>query len=482
MGKIGVAMTVQNRTVQTKRAISNWKKNLPKGCVFIVVDDGSDVPFEYDGDYFRFEKSVGIARAKNKCLELLEDAGVEHAFLADSDIWPKSPQWYKPYCNSPEPHLSYQFLDLAGPVKLHDTKRIFQDAEHKAHSCQRGALLYYHLPTILPRVGGMDPVFGRAIGEHTELADRIHAAGLTTFRYADVIESFRLWHSMDEHRESERTLNKKELDAIVGTNIEVWKKRRKDGVASFVPYRENPSPKNKRNVIITCLLTSFQDPQRGYTWSPDVSVVSPWVESVERWGLDGVLIADQLKKMPRGYAHTKVHKVGEPVREYMNVYYLRWLHIYQYLRDHEEIEWVWCTDGSDVTILRDPFEDMKPSTLYVGVENARVGCQWMRKNHPASVLQEAIDKYASRTLLNAGVVGGERKLVMELAHRIQSLYQDIEIDRFEKLEKQGKEIGDMAAFNKVCYDHFASRLSYGPHVTTEFRSNQPTEEARFQHK
>lgn len=69
---------------------------------------------------YRFEENVGIARHKNKCLELLADAGCEHLFLFDDDAYPLVEDWWRPYVDSPEPHLMRIFLDLAGPRKMRD--------------------------------------------------------------------------------------------------------------------------------------------------------------------------------------------------------------------------------------------------------------------------------------------------------------------------------------------------------------------------
>jgi hypothetical protein len=46
----------------------------------------------------------------------------------------------------------------------------------------------------------------------------------------------------------------------------------------------------------------------------------------------------------------------------MNVYFRRWLH-WQHLRDHPEYRFVWCTDGTDVEMLRAPWEEMQPGSL-----------------------------------------------------------------------------------------------------------------------
>lgn len=472
--KIGVAITVHNRFKESDECIRRWRSMLPPGAVMVVVDDGSDIP--YPRADFRFEQSVGIARAKNKCLELLEDLDVSEYFLSDNDCWPISKDWYKPYIASSEPHLSYQFLDFAGPAKLHDVVELYRDKEHFALSGQRGCMLYYN-QSVLTEVGGFDPIYGRSLYEHTDLANRIHAAGLTTWRYPDVVNSNKLWHSMDEYREVRRTIKKEELDELVKRNVVIHNNRHAIRYKAFVPYREEPF--GNKDVLITTLLTSNVDPQRGVKWRASSEAIAPWLESVERGGWNGVVLADELtQKDLRGYS-AKVERVNSSK---MNVYYQRWLHIYQYLREHSEIQWVWCTDGSDVEVLRDPFKDMISGKLYTGTESTLVDNHWMRDNHPSKVLRDAINTYRSKQLLNAGVVGGDRWTVMDFSQQIVTLYNDIQFTRFWSKDRSQEDIGDMAAFNKIAYDQYGGSLITGPEITTEFKKNADNGTAKFKHK
>ncbi|EUA60279.1 putative phage protein [Mycobacteroides abscessus 1948] len=59
--------------------------------------------------------------AKNRCIAELMDLGCDHLFLADDDVWPTVDEWWKPYVESPEPHLSFQWpsggADTASPTK-----------------------------------------------------------------------------------------------------------------------------------------------------------------------------------------------------------------------------------------------------------------------------------------------------------------------------------------------------------------------------
>lgn len=476
MTKIGVAITTHNRNEIAQDTVRRWRALLPRGAVLVVVDDASDVPFP-DAD-FRFEKNVGIARAKNKCIEILEDLGVTDYFLADNDCYPIHKEWYKPYVNSPEPHLSYQFPDLKGPVKLRDMKELHRDDDHVAFSGQRGCMLYYS-GEVFHSVGGFDPIYGRALYEHSDLANRLHAVGLTTWRYADVADSHKYWYSHDENCTVGRTIGPKELSSLLDRNVNIHSTRLATGYSAYVPYRDQPQ--GSRNVVITTLLTANVDPQRGHKWPANASILSDWTESIERFEVEGVILADELTKLPRGYSCSKVQRVKAST---VNVYYQRWVHIYQYLRENDDIQWVWCTDGSDVEILRDPFEGMQTGKLYTGYEDSLVGCQWMRNNHPSESLQSFIKTYKKSTLLNAGVVGGDRETVMKLAKGIIDEYYDTETKRFWGMDStpSSSEVGDMAAFNKAAYLLFGSDVVTGPEIVTEFKAYKDNGLAKFKHK
>ncbi|MEG5657437.1 glycosyltransferase family 2 protein, partial [Enterobacter hormaechei] len=158
---IGIAITTHDRADVLKSSLQQHMKHLPAGALVVVVDDGSKpaavVP---DGVHLlRHETSLGIVASKNASLTALMDAGCEHLFLWDDDAWPIADNWHLPYIESPEPHLAYQFLDLAGTNKLNDLSELYRDDQHVAYTGQRGVMLYYHRSAI-EKVGGFDPVYG----------------------------------------------------------------------------------------------------------------------------------------------------------------------------------------------------------------------------------------------------------------------------------------------------------------------------------
>lgn len=454
--KVGIAISTHQRPEVLKRAIEQHMKYLPAGALVVVIDDGSKpaavVP---DGvQLLRHETSLGIVASKNASLSALMDAGCEHLFLWDDDAWPIADGWHLPYIESPEPHLAYQFLDLAGRNKLNDMAELFRDDKHIAYTGQRGVMLYYHRSAI-EKVGGFDPVYGRGMYEHSDLALRIHNAGLTTWAYADVVGSENLIHSLDEHEAVERSVPKPDRQALVERNVKIHNERRDAGFTGYVEYRQ------QRDVVITTLLTSQPDPQRGtkLTASPDLLV--KWAASLRQ--CCRIALVDELHAAP---AEVELCPVADVQ---MNVYFRRWLHIWQHLRDHPEYRFVWCTDGTDVEMLRAPWEEMEPGKVYVGSEPKTYADAWAKQHHPERIYQEFIEAHHGDVMLNAGLLGGIRADVMAFAHGIIRLYYRIESYRFWKKEQAGAAVGDMLAFGIVAKS-FGDRIVTGPRIHTVFKS------------
>lgn len=352
--RIGIAITSHNRPDVLNRAIKQHIKHLPAGALVVVIDDGSKpVAVVPDGvQLLRHQTSLGIVASKNASLTALMDAGCEHLFLWDDDARPSLIIGTCLTSNHPS-HTAYQFLDLAGRNKLNDMAELYRDDKHVAYTGQRGVMLYYHRSAI-EKVGGFDPVYGRGMYEHSDLALRIHNAGLTTWAYSDVVGSEKLIHSLDEHEAVERSVPRPDRQALVERNVKIHNERRDSGFTGYVEYRQ------QRDVVITTLLTSQPDPQRGTKMTASPDMLSKWAASLRQCGR--IALVDELLTAP---ADVELYLVPDVK---MNVYFRRWLHIWQHLREHPEYRFVWCTDGTDVEMLRAPWEEMEAGKVYVGSE------------------------------------------------------------------------------------------------------------------
>ncbi|MGC0786751.1 glycosyltransferase family 2 protein [Pantoea agglomerans] len=466
---IGIAISTHNRHDVISRALDHHLKFLPAGALVVVIDDGSAKPVTAPEGVrvIRHDVSRGIVAAKNASLEALIDAGCEHLFLWDDDAWPIAGGWERPYIESPEPHLAYQFQDFATGKKLNDIAVLYHDDRHIAYTGQRGVMLYYHRSAV-EKVGGFDSIYQRGMYEHSDLALRIHNAGLTSWAFADVVGSEKLIYSLDEHQAIERSVPKTDREAQVKRNVTIHNERRNNGYTGYAEYRQ------QRNVVITTLLTSQPDPQRNVKMTSSPDLLAAWAASVK--GGDAVVLADELNTAPAGASLVAVPDVK------MNIYFRRWLHIWQHLRDHPEYHFVWCTDGTDVEMLQQPWQEMEEGRIYAGSEPKTYADPWAKQSHPESLYQAFIDEHRNDVMLNAGLLGGTRADVMAIAHGIVRLYYHTESLRFWGKEQSGTSVGDMMAFGLVAY-RYRDRLVTGPRINTVFKSEGIGKEfALWRHK
>lgn len=470
--RIGVAVTTRNRWDVAGETVDAVLARTPRGTPVVVVNDaGDDPPSDWyqwpEIEFYRFNENVGIARAKNKGLELLEQQGVEHFFLFDDDAYPLVDDWWEPYVDSPEPHLMRIFPDLAGPNKLNDVKEIYRGHGHVAYTSPRGVMLYAHR-SVLDAVGGMDPGFGLWGYEHGDWSNRIYSAGLTTWRFADVDQGAELIYSLDEHEAVDRSvegfrraeqvrLNKPRYDAQYNTT-------------TFHNFRE------EIDVVLSCVYTKGRDNQRPDAVPLTTAAVGTLAASLAGHELrvftdepDPVELAD----VKHRWVHTQLGVE--------NLYFQRWYDYWRWLRDHPEVRYVWCVDGTDVEMLNEP-GPYELGKIYLGSEPGRIGDGWLRRNHPIASVQKLVRDQPDRTLLNAGLVGGEREVVMEFLHDLIRAHQDSLIDHFHA---QGDHagVGDMGLFNVVArLPKWDERRVFGSLINTEFKAYARSDASWWRHK
>lgn len=199
--------------------------------------------------------------------------------------------------------------------------------------------------------------------------------------------------------------------------------------------------------VVTCLLTAYPDPQRGYTWPCDPATVEKLAESVRRHGFRFVVLHDE-------------EPVSEPTfgewvwvdRKHPNVYFARWQHIADWLSTSID-EFVWAVDGSDVVMLHEPRPER--GLLYVGSETLPVGNPWLYELHPS--VRPWIERNKDETMLNAGIVGGETSVVRKFVRELAATANEVDV-------------GDMGVFNEVARsERWKRKLRFGESVHTRFK-------------
>lgn len=461
---IGIAITTHNRYEVFKKTLEAVKKH-SKGCEIIVVDDGSDVPVK-EAD-FRFDDPQGIAVAKNKCIELLIKAGCEHLFLFDDDTYPQKNQWFKPYIEAGEPHLMYIFKDFKEGTKLKDTQILYKNSKTIAYSHPRGCLLYYHKSAI-ETAGAMNHIFGKWGWEHPEHSERIYNLGLTSFKYMDVLNSNELIYSSDEHRSVVSTCWGKERLAQIQKNKSIYEKLQNNKTRLPLDHTK------ANNVILTCFFTNQIDPHRNEFMKNDIELLMPLINSMN--GQKIVILHDSLTKIPKikNVEFIKVETSESP-------YWERWIQYYKYLINNPDIDNLFTVDGTDVEMLKNPFYHILPNEVYVGYESEKLGCKYMYAHHPARFIQSFLRKNASLPLLNAGILGGNKDLIMEFIRKMLDVYNENKHNVLSKIDHPVGN-GDMAVFNYVARSYFGNKINFGKHVNTVFKKYEYTDYSWFKHK
>lgn len=180
MNKIGIGITsTSNRAEMARNTLTMMREYLPKDAKLVIVTD-----------------TEGIAKAKNQCLALLDEA--VHIFLFDDDTHPIAHNWWMPYVFSGMKHLCFTFSHLANGGKNGNRELIKEVDGIKYYQNPSGCMLYLHRDC-LDAVGGFDERYDVYSYEHVTLSLRIHNAGLTPYPFMDVANSLELFYSHDYH-------------------------------------------------------------------------------------------------------------------------------------------------------------------------------------------------------------------------------------------------------------------------------------------
>jgi glycosyltransferase involved in cell wall biosynthesis len=455
--KIGIGITTHNRHVNADKCLSEVKRTAPKGAKIVIVDDASDVPFK--DATFRFRHNVGIAGAKNKCLELLDDC--DYVFLFDDDTWPKSDNWWEPYIQSGIHHLSFTFDRLVNGAL--NGNGVFK-TEHglKYHYNPCGCVLFFTRECI-EAVGGFNIGFGQYGNEHVDLSVRAYNAGMVPHPFMDVVNSIGLFYSLDY-------LSR--VKSSVKNRTGINKTRPLIGKAGKLPYQTTFEP----FTVLTCYFNYANDPQRGNRLKPDVKNVIALCNSVTDKGGKVVLFHDCFEQYPHieGVEFIKIN----PDDNY-NPYIIRHKVYMDYLSGAKVTGPVFGVDSTDVVCLSSP-RNVQENTLYTGNEHGQiVNNDWLKndeKPYAATIAdyKRIIEPHKYDILLNCGIIGGQKETYLEFLQHFWSV-----------AKIHGKHIRtstDMPLGNYVFFKHFDGRIVSGEPVNTKFKHFERVNGVWFQHK
>ena len=455
--KIGVAITTHNRREVFYKNLINIQKHLPKGAELVIVDDCSDVRVP---NAYRFSNNVGISVAKNKCIELLLERGCEHLFLFDDDCYPIVDGWELPYINSGEKHLSFTWAGRHNYAVLSDENGI----KEYSHPC--GCMLYIHKDCI-DAVGGFDMNFPLWGNEHVDFSTRVFNYGITSKKYMDVSDSLKLFYAGDfAERNFVSTVARPVKNML---SIEANKRSQK--LTGSKAYRSFKTPQN--GVILACYFTTIPDPQRNGYWTPNIDQLTALVRTAQHNGCDIKIFHDcfNLKK------NDIFVKVSPP--KDLSPYLSRWNIYREWLKENQR-EAVFMVDGTDVEVLKYPFNQIDVNTLYVADEVGQVtSCKWMKERESLEPLhlikdyQTVINQVKNETLLNCGIIGGSYGIVMDFLDKVCPLLE---------IHRGSMRSNDMATVNYLLRKCFSEKIYHGIKLNTGFKRFETNNISLFKHK
>lgn len=454
--KIGVAISTYNRNEIFKKTYEKIVEFLPPNAKLVVVEDAGLISNQEKT--FRFETQAGIAKVKNKCIELLEDC--HHIFLFDDDCYPIVENWHLPYINSGFQHLSFTFDKHANGVTTGNIIRK-RGAGYNTFTNPCGCMIYL-TKKVIESVGGMDEEFGLWSYEHVNYSQRIKNLGLTPYEFMDVSNSLSLFYSHDYHGTCERSVPANVRTTEIKRNKPLYLKNARS--KEYIPYKEMTGR------VITTYFTGVEDPQRNMVWANEPECLRPLIDSVYeidpniKTGVPTTILSNSMGNTSNGWVTTR------QVECKTNPYFHRWISILEYLKEVKE-DYVFCVDATDVVMLNNPFKENLGNYLWVGDETGTIRNQWLQTYHNTPMLNEFFKKYRNMPLLNAGIVGGRKSVVEAFVKRMVWHIENSEVGKF-----------DMGIFNYVLYTEFASQIKHGRKVSNVFKSYNHKGNHWFAHK
>ncbi len=176
--RIGIGVTSYNRPVLSKM----WTQWLNES-----LEDGVT-------DYVLIRDCPNIAKAKNKCLNVLDDC--DYIFLLDDDCSPTRREWIDFFINAHKKTGEHHFLYLKD--QWHNKIKTKQKNGVKMSLYKEcGGVFMFLTKEVIEKVGGFNKNFGQYGFEHAEYSQRIHAAGLTSHPYIKVKDTECVLEAMD---------------------------------------------------------------------------------------------------------------------------------------------------------------------------------------------------------------------------------------------------------------------------------------------
>lgn len=232
-------------------------------------------------------------------------------------------------------------------------------------------------------------------------------------------------------------------------------------------------------MILTSYFTLKPDWQTGRMVPQQFGYIRHLYRSVMLNGLNATVIFDSLPEDLIGFfANDRVRFLQVRLDDWdytLGVNDIRFLVFQDEIKKHPEWQTIFMVDAFDVQAATNPCSHMtrfavEPSLLYVGSENKTIrGNEWF-----FWVLSQLGGQYRKwystvkreQVILNAGISGGSRAVVLEFLEKLSDVLMDPELT-VRKMRKQVN--ANMAAFNYVVYNNFSGRFRTGSPVHSRFK-------------
>lgn len=242
-------------------------------------------------------------------------------------------------------------------------------------------------------------------------------------------------------------------------------------------------------IIMGCLLTGIHDVNRNTVLDDDdYSLVKDWVDSIIALNLHGVIFHNNFSvKTCLKFSNKNIQFVKVEHNYIFNPNVYRYFIYRDFLEENKpNIKKVFCTDISDVVLMKNPFEQPlfldNPIKLFCGDEPKKLNDEWMLDH--STHLRNNIFDYAAyeetfkeTQLINCGIIGGDIKVISKFIEELTTLHEKYNQDN------QTAFTGDMGAFNYLARTKYNHLLCHGVPVNTTFKQFE-TENKKcwFRHK
>ena len=247
--------------------------------------------------------------------------------------------------------------------------------------------------------------------------------------------------------------------------------------------------KIQKDIIMGCLFTGIHDVNRNTVLEKDdYDLVKHWANSIIALNLQGVIFHNNFSAATcLQYENKNIHFIQVKYDPNYNPNVYRYFVYKEFLKRYEgQINNVFCTDISDIVVLKNPFKPAlyidNPDKLFCGDESKTLDDEWMLDH--STHLRNTVADYAAyeeifkkAQLLNCGIMGGNIKIMEKFIEELANLHEKYNQDNETAFT------GDMGAFNYLARTKYNNSVYHGEPVNTVFKAFQ-TDNANcwFRHK